>query len=83
MTKNERILIVRLLEEASDEFMKHACNDMRPEYFEKWTDEEINNFLEEINEWNSGDLDFQRIIDIPDILFMDYLAHKLERETNE
>lgn len=87
MTKKEIILTADLLNEASDEFSNHGCNDIDDEYWKDWTFEERLQLSKELHEWNGDsdeynekNYDIKYLIQFGDSELMSYFAYKLKKE---
>ena len=80
MKDKEKLLAAKFLEEASDEFSNHGCNDVSKSFFKGWSLEERQTFVKEYHEWN-GDLEEydSEELDLPDFGIMSFLAAKLKK----
>lgn len=82
MNKHKKLLAAKLLEEASDEFANHRCNDYSlPNTDENW---KLICAMEDWNRTNEDDRDERppknEDIQTSDFFLMSYLAHCLENE---
>ena len=83
MTHAESILASRLLDMAAERFNEHGCNDMDPEVFEDLSAADLAELEAGYNAWNHGEtgetcgdpeMDFVKLINIGDNMWMAYLA---------
>lgn len=83
MTKGERYLLAKLIEDAADILGNRGCNDTEASYFELLSPKERRQLAKEYEEWNGspeeyrGDWDISRY---PDFAIMRFLAHRLLQE---
>lgn len=84
MTNQELRLAAKMLTIASDEFGNHTCNDMGKDVAELVTDED--KLVKDITKWakedHDDDFEMEGILDIPDWMLMDYLAHRLSQSAD-
>jgi len=74
--QKEKLLIIRFLEQASDEYSNRTCNDWK--FPSDWTKEEKIEFCKEFHEWNGDSEEFNEDnLRLPDFAVMSFLAHKL------
>lgn len=86
MTRAEKILASRLLDEAARQFHEHGCNDMDSEYFEDLEPGEIASLVVGFNAWHRGETgetcgadDYMKLANIGDDMWMAYLAAVIGR----
>ena len=74
----EKLLAARFLEEVSDLYGYHSCNDVDENVWGSWTIDERKEFVKEYHEWNGDpeeyDPDWLRL---PNFAIMGFLAYKL------
>jgi hypothetical protein len=71
-------LAAQLLEEASDQYSNHVCNDW--DFPADWTIEERREFVRQMYEWNGNPEDIdQDHLDVPDFWVMGFLAEQLRK----
>lgn len=81
MTNTEKIIAAKFLEEASNAFSYHGCNDVSSEFYEGISKEEVEKLTTDYNHWNSTDrYDDCEPYHVPDFALMSFLAHKLKQE---
>jgi len=84
MKEHEKILAVKMLELASENFSNHCCNDVDEKVYRSWTPEERKQFVKEYHEWNGDPEEYdENFLYLPDFAIMDFLAYKLKNEYNE
>lgn len=76
MTNKELLLAAQLLNEASDHYANHSCNDWK--FPIDWTHEERVKFVKEFHEFNGDPNEFdETFLRLPDYAVMAFLASKL------
>lgn len=83
MTDKEKMLVVKLLDMASDEFSNHGCNDFDLREQSDLTTEEMVNFDKAWHEWNGDPEEHEpeRAHFQTDWALMRYFADRLRKET--
>lgn len=83
MTDRENKLAAKMLKLAAEAFGRHGCNDVPDSVYEGWTLDERKAFNKAFHEWNGDPEEYMEdYLHLPDFALMDYLAHRLEQETN-
>ena len=83
MTKNEKILVSKLLLLASDRFARAMCNDIPDGVVEHLSTEELTEINRSFHQWNGDIEEFtpgygsQKL---PDFAYCTYYAHKIREE---
>lgn len=79
MNEKQKALAARLLQLAADEFSNHGCNDLSDSTFKDWTQEEKQEFINDADAWNGGDVELtpDTINQMPDWMAMEVLAYQL------
>jgi hypothetical protein len=76
MEKQIKLLAAKMLEEASEEFSNHGCNDLTKEVLDLITDEK--RLCEDMKKWNGDDDWPTSVKQIGDSSLMHYLSDKLK-----
>jgi len=80
MKVNELRLAAAMLKIASEKFSNHGCNDVDEKLYEGWTDEERQQLIKDINEWDGDEDGPSDVTYIPDWVLMAYLSDKIKCE---
>jgi hypothetical protein len=84
MTKNELLLVSKLLKMASEEFSNHGCNDVSDEMYAGWTKEERQNLVKDFHEMNGDPEEYSpEYLHLGDDTLMSIFAKKLEVEAKK
>ena len=78
MNKQILLLASKLLDQASEQFSNHGCNDLDKEVLEAITDEV--KLTEGIRNWCDDDGYPESINQVADWTLMDYISEKLKEE---
>lgn len=78
LNEKEKQLAAYWLDEASDMYGNHGCNDVEEKVWDGWTKEERQQFVKEYHEYNGDPEEFDpNFLHLPDFAIMGFLAHKL------
>ncbi len=84
MNKKELELAAELLENASDAFSNHGCNDVNDKIYIGWTLEERQKLVQEFYEWNGDPEEYDpTFLHLSDFMLMSFLADKLKEQAND
>ena len=77
---NKQILLIasKLLDQASEQFSNHGCNDLHKEVLKAITDEA--KLTEDIRNWYDDDGYPETVNQVSDWTLMDYISEKLKEE---
>jgi len=78
MTKQILLIASKLLDQASEQFSNHGCNDLDKEVLEAITDE--SKITKDIRKWFDDDVYPKSITDVEDWILMDFISDKLKEE---
>jgi hypothetical protein len=76
MDKQILLIAAKLLDQASDQFSNHGCNDLDKEVLEVITDKDA--LTKEVREWVNDDGCPENISHMQDWHLMDYISEKLK-----